>query len=50
MTPDKPKRQGIAPGDTVVVWTKNGYKTVVVTRIEAAEDGPQPAARVKKKI
>ena len=50
LTPDKPKRQGIVPGDRVLVWTKYGFDTVTVTRIEPAEGKKQPAARVKKKL
>jgi len=51
LTPDKPKRQGIVPGDTVMVWTRNGFTKATVTRIESLEaDQPQPAARVKKKL
>ncbi len=50
LTPDKPKRQGIVPGDRVLVWTKNGFTQVWVTRIEEAGDQEQPAARVKKKL
>ena len=50
LTPDKPKRQGIVPGDKVVVWTKNGFRTVTVTRIEDATGKEQPLCRVKKKI
>lgn len=50
LNPDKPKRQGIQPGDRVLVWTKCGWQQVTVTRIEEAGDQPQPASRVKKKI
>lgn len=54
LTPDKPKRQGIEPGDRVLVWTKKGFAAVTVTRIEK-RDGrkksqPVPTARVKKKM
>lgn len=48
--PDKPKRQGIVPGDEVLVWTRKGFKPVTVTRIEPAEGKEQPMCRVKKKI
>lgn len=49
--PDKPKRQNIVPGDCVLVWTKNGFKQVTVTRIEEAVEGAeQPTARVKRKL
>lgn len=50
LTPDKPKRQGIVPGDRVLVWTKKGFAQAWVTRIEEAGDQEQPAARVKKKL
>ena len=50
LTPDKPKRQGIVPGDRVLVWTKKGFTQAWVTRIEEAGDQEQPAARVKKKL
>ena len=51
LNPDKAKRQGIVPGDRVVVWTKNGFKVVTVTRIEANDiNKEQPTARVKKKL
>lgn len=50
LNPDKPKRQGIQPGDRVLVWTKRGWQQVTVTRIEKAGDRPQPVSRVKKKI
>lgn len=50
LTPDKPKRQGIEPGDRVLVWTYHGWKQVTVTRIEPAEGKAQPAYRVKKKL
>lgn len=50
LTPDKPKRQGIVPGDRVLVWTKYGFKQITVTRIEPAEGKEQPKARVKKKL
>ena len=50
LTPDKPKRQGIKPGDWVLVWTRAGFRTVRVTRIEEAGDKPQPECRVKRKI
>lgn len=48
--PDKPKRQGIVPGDRVVVWTQRGFKDATVMRIEEAGDKEQPNARVKKKL
>lgn len=50
LTPDKPKREGIEPGDRVLVWTSIGWKQVTVTRIEPAEGKAQPAYRVKKKL
>lgn len=50
LTPDKPKRQGIEPGDTVLVWTRCGFRKAQVTRIEEAGDLPQPACRVKRKL
>ena len=51
LTPDKPKRQNIKPGDLVLVWTKFGFKKVTVTRIEKAAPGQkQPECRVKKKL
>lgn len=50
LTPDKEKRQGIVPGDKVVVWTAKGWKVVTVTRIEPAEGKEQPLNRVKKKL
>lgn len=50
LTPDKPKRKGIRPGDRVVVWTRKGFREATVTRIEEARDKVQPAARVKKKL
>lgn len=50
LTPDKPKRQGIVPGDRVLVWTNKGFTQVWVTRIEEAGDREQPTARVKKKL
>jgi len=50
LTPDKPKREGIVPGDRVLVWTRKGFKQVTVTRIEPADDKEQPTARVKKKL
>lgn len=50
LTPDKPKRQGIQPGDLVLVWTSYGFKTALTTRIEPSEGKPQPKARVKCKL
>lgn len=50
LTPDKPKRQGINPGDWVVVWTKQGFTTVRTSRIEPSEGKEQPKYRVKKKL
>ncbi|MGN1026597.1 MAG: hypothetical protein ACI4P4_09350 [Faecousia sp.] len=50
LTPDKPKRQDILPGDRVLVWTHNGFQKVTVTRIEPAVGREQPCCRVKKKL
>ena len=50
LTPDKPKRQGIVPGDKVLVWTRCGFRKVRVTRIEEAGDKEQPECRVKRKL
>ena len=50
LIPDKPKRQGILPGDKVIVWTRYGFTRITVTRIEKAEEQEQPTARVKKKL
>lgn len=51
LTPDKPKRQNIKPGDKVLVWTRYGFRKATVTRIEKAVPGKkQPEHRVKKKL
>lgn len=50
LTPDKPKRQDIQPGDLVLVWTSYGFRSVVVTRVEPSDGQPQPKYRVKKKL
>lgn len=50
LTPDKPKRQGIQPGDLVLVWTSYGFRSVIVTRVEPSDGQPQPKYRVKKKL
>lgn len=50
LTPDKPKRQNIQPGDPVLVWTRKGFKTVKTVRIEPAGDKMQPTCRVKRKL
>lgn len=50
LTPDKPKRKGIKPGDIVLAWTSHGWVYVEVTRIEPAEGKEQPTARVKRKL
>ena len=50
LNPDKPKRQGIVPGDRVLAWTQKGFAEIAVTRIEEIGDREQPTARVKKKL
>lgn len=54
LTPDKPKRQGIQPGDRVLVWTKKGFAKVTCTRIERVDmrrkQPEHPKYRVKKKL
>lgn len=50
LTPDKPKRQGIMPGDRVLAWTGSGWAQVVVTRVEEIGDREPPRGRIKKKL
>lgn len=54
LNPDKPKRQGIQPGDRVLVWTSHGWEAVTCTKIEKVDrrkkKQPKPTARVKRKI
>lgn len=50
LTPDKPKRQDIQPGDRVLVWTSYGFRSVIVTRVELSDGQLQPKYRVKKKL
>ena len=50
LTPDKPKRMGIEPGDKVLVWSAGRFCEAFVTRIEPADGSVKPTQRVKKKI
>lgn len=50
LTPDKEKRKGIQSGDSVLVWTRSGWKIVTVIRVEPSNERAQPTCRVKKKI
>lgn len=50
LTTDVPERQGIVPGDRVLVVAKNRYIPVTVTRIEPSEGKEQPRCRVERKL
>lgn len=52
LIPDKPKRQGIKPGDKILVWSafSKAYTYVICTRIEPAESSTaHPKCRVVMK-
>lgn len=50
LTPDNPKRQGIEPGDEVLVWANDRFCKAIATRIEPADGSVIPTARVKRKL
>lgn len=54
LTPDEPERQGIQPGDWVLVWSKDTFAKVKCTRIEKVDrrrrQPEHPKYRVKKKL
>lgn len=50
LTPDIPERQGIVPGDRVLVFSRNRYVPITVTRIEPAEGDEQPRCSVARKL
>lgn len=55
LNPNKPKRQGIEPGDKVLAWTSHyGWQVVTCTKIEKVDrrkkKQPKPTCRVRRKL